>query len=53
MDIKERLITNEGKLEIIQTRLKQLQNENQQLLQELLRIDGEQRLLLEMQKESE
>ncbi len=51
MDIKERLDENEQKIKAIQTQLQQLQQTQQELLQELLRLDGEHRLLLELQKE--
>ncbi len=51
MDIKEHLTQNEQKLKELQIRLQLLQQETQQLLQEALRLDGEHRLLLEMQKE--
>lgn len=51
MDIKERQTQNEQKLQSVQTKLQRLEQEKQQLLQELLRLDGERRLLVELQKE--
>ncbi len=53
MDIKERLILNEQKTKQIQVSLQRLQQDNQNLLQELLRLDGEHRLLLDMSKEEQ
>jgi len=51
MDIKERLVQNRQKLQEVQVKLQQLEQTKQELLQELLRLDGENRLLLEMEKE--
>lgn len=51
MDIKERLEKNEAASKQIQISLQQLQQDSQNMLQELLRLDGEHRLLLELQKE--
>ena len=51
MDIKERLVQNRQKLREVQSKLQQLEQSKQELLQELLRLDGENRLLLEMEKE--
>ena len=51
MEIKARLESNEQKTKVIQAQLQQLQQTNQELLQELLRLDGEHRLLLELSKE--
>lgn len=51
MDIKERLIKNELSTKQIQANIQRLQQDNQQLLQELLRLDGENRLLQEQLQE--
>lgn len=51
MDIKNRLAQNEQKFKAIQDKLQQLEATKQDLLQELLRLDGENRVLLELQKE--
>lgn len=51
MNITERLTQNEQKLQKTQTELQQLEQAKQDLLQELLRLDGEHRLLLELQSE--
>ena len=51
MDIKERLTQNKQKLQEIQSKLQQLEQTRQELLQELLRLDGETRLLQELEKE--
>lgn len=53
MDIKQRLTENEDKLKAVQAQLQQLQETNQQLLQELLRLDGQHILLLELSKEAQ
>ncbi len=51
MDLKERLEKNEAAAKQIQVSLQQLQQDSQNLLQELLRLDGEHRLLVDLQKE--
>lgn len=51
MNIEERINLNKQKLNGIQSRLGQLEQEKQELLQEALRIDGELRLLNEQLKE--
>ena len=51
MDIKERLLENEQKIKQITASVQQLQQDSQNLLQELLRLDGEHRLLLDLQTE--
>jgi len=51
MDIKERLAQTEQKLREIQAESDALEQKKQELLQEFLRLDGEHRLLLELQKE--
>ncbi len=51
MNISERLTNNEGKVRDIQIQIQQLQNRTQELLQELLRLDGEHRLLIDLEKE--
>lgn len=51
MDIKERLEKNEAATKQIQASLQQLQQDAQNLIQELLRLDGEHRLLVDLQKE--
>ena len=51
MDIKNRLVANNQKLRDIQSKLQQLEQQKQELLQELLRLDGETRLLQELEKE--
>ncbi len=51
MGIKERLTENEQKTKKIEASLQQLQETNQQLLQELLRLDGEHRVLVELVSE--
>lgn len=51
MNIAERLAQNGDKLKAIQDKLQQLEQTKQELLQELLRLDGESRVLLELQKE--
>jgi len=51
MDIEERLIQTEQKLQKIQAMSDALEQKKQKLLQEFLRLDGEHRLLLELQKE--
>ncbi len=50
MNIAERIEKNEVATKQIQASLQQLQQDSQNLLQELLRLDGEHRLLLELQK---
>ncbi|MCJ7829370.1 MAG: hypothetical protein MUP81_06490 [Dehalococcoidia bacterium] len=47
MNIEERLELNKQKLNGIQARLSQLEQEKQELLQEALRLDGELRILNE------
>lgn len=51
MNIKERLLDNEQRNKQIQASLQKLQQDNQNLLQELLRLDGEHRLLVELVKD--
>jgi hypothetical protein len=51
MDIKERLAQTEVKMHDVETTLQYLEQNKQNLLQELLRLDGEKRLLMEMQKD--
>ncbi len=51
MNIKERLLDNEQRNKQIQVSLQKLQQDNQNLLQELLRLDGEHRLLVELAKD--
>lgn len=53
MDIKEKLKENEQKVKQIQASLQQLQQTNQDLLQALIRLDGQHILLIEMQAEEE
>ncbi len=53
MDIKERLESNKKRLQDIQSQIQQLDQRKQELLQELLRLDGALRLLLELTKEQE
>ena len=53
MNIKERLNQNEAATKAIQAQLQQLQQTNQELLQALIRADGQHILLLEMQAEEE
>jgi len=48
MDTKERLTENNQKFQDIQSKLQQLEQARQELLQELLRLDGENRLLREL-----
>ena len=50
LDITARLAQNEVKLKSLQSRLQQMEQEKQQLLQEFLRLDGERRLLIELSK---
>ena len=50
MDIKEHLTKNKQSIKVITEQLQQLQKTNQELLQELLRLDGEHRLLIELSK---
>lgn len=52
MNISERLKENEQKVKTITAQIQQLQQTQQELLQELLRLDGESRLLLELEKEA-
>lgn len=52
IDIKGRLVKNEEQLKGIQTRIQQLQQETQILLAELLRLEGERRILAELQEEN-
>lgn len=52
IDLTERLAENEQKARTIGARLQQLEQEKQQLLQELLRLDGEHRLLVTLQREA-
>jgi hypothetical protein len=51
MDANIRLATNRQKMNEIQTQTQQLEQSRQDLLQELLRLDGENRLLMELQQE--
>ena len=51
MDIKDRLDKNKLQIQEVQAKLKQLERSQQQLLQELLRLDGEYRLLMELGRE--
>jgi len=53
MILKDELATNESKIKECQSRLQQYQRDTQTLIQELLRLDGEQRLLLKLIKEQE
>ena len=53
IDLQERLTQNEQKLQETQVKLQQLEQDKQELLQELLRLDGEHRLLVELQKEQD
>ncbi len=53
IDFQERLAENEGKLKVIQSRLQQLEQNKQEALCELLRLDGEHRLLLQLEQESQ
>lgn len=53
LDLTERLAQNENKLKALQGRLQQLEQEKQLLLQELLRMDGEHRLLTELQRDTD
>ena len=48
MDIAERLNQNEKQAKQLQASLQQLEQDKQNLLMELLRLDGEHRLLLEL-----
>ncbi|MBN1691315.1 MAG: hypothetical protein JW901_09850 [Dehalococcoidia bacterium] len=50
MDIKERQGLNKAKLEGIVQRIQSIDQEKQELLQEALRLDGENRLLDEQIK---
>ena len=51
MDIQSRISENEQKTKVIQTQLQQIQQTNQELLAELLKLAGEARLLLLLEKE--
>lgn len=51
MNIEERIELNIQKLNGIQSRINQLEQEKQELLQEALRLDGEIRVLKEQNKE--
>lgn len=51
MDVKERQSLNKAKLEGIAQRIQSLEQEKYELLQEALRLDGENRVLSEMEKE--
>ena len=51
MDIKARLSQTEQTIKGIGEKLQELDQNKQLLMQELLRQDGEHRLLLELQKE--
>ncbi len=51
MNIKERQQQNQQKMIEIQQQIQQLDQAKQNLLQELLRLDGEGRLLNELEKE--
>jgi len=53
VDTKTRLAQNNQKLQEIQSKLQQLEQTKQELLQELLRLDGENRLLLELDDETQ
>jgi len=50
MDISERIVINTQKMTGIQKQLEQLESHKQELLQEILRLDGECRLLKEMEQ---
>ena len=50
MDIKDRIKSNQQKITGIQQRLNQVETEKQELLQEALRLDGELRLLKELEE---
>lgn len=50
MDLKDRLMQSEQKLKEIQGRIQQHEQQKQGMLQELLRLDGELRLLAELMK---
>jgi predicted nuclease with TOPRIM domain len=50
-DTKERLAQNQQKMRGLQQRLQVLETEKQEILQEVLRLDGQNQLLIEMQKE--
>lgn len=52
MDTKERLQQNQQKMRGLQQRLQVLETEKQEILQEVLRLDGANRLLIEMQNET-
>ena len=51
MDISERLAQTEQTMKEIGNKLQELDQNKQLLMQELLRQDGEHRLLLKLQKE--
>lgn len=53
MDIKQRLADNEHKLEVMGTRLQQMEQDKQQMFQEILQTQGENRVLQEMLKEGD
>jgi len=53
MTIEERLTKNEERQKANLQRLQQLEQQKQELLQEMLRLDGEHRLLREMKAEKE
>jgi len=52
MDISERLKDNEAKTKDISGQIQRLDQDRQTLLQELLRLDGEHRLLVSLSTES-
>jgi uncharacterized protein YbcI len=51
MTLQERLVQTETKIQQTQEGLQQLEQIKQNMLQELLRLDGERRLILELQKD--
>jgi predicted nuclease with TOPRIM domain len=52
-DTKERLAQNQQKMKGLQQRLQLLESEKQEILQEVLRLDGENRLLKDMEKKDD
>jgi len=53
MTIEERLTKNEEQQKANLEKLQRMEQEKQELLQEMLRLDGEHRLLREMKAEKE
>jgi len=51
MDIQKRIAENEERINVISAQIRQLKTTEQELLQELLRLDGEHRILLLLAKE--